>query len=386
MKHYLIISLVGTVFLFVACQRHTKPHSLLFLGANTLNIDSIIGVDRKVIDIKVTNDTAIVRLKGNNNGSGEFVLIDLKKGNILSRKRISELEGIIFDYLNGRLIYLSMVRPDLLYQWRAGSNKVITYKLDEQGVFSSTDVIQNRTQTFFIGNLYRVSLMKNNNADFFLKGNLNGALNEIANTISIPVSDTLNVLSGGVTGPNSGYLLAIDNSNSIRWRIKTNIVKSRNKLQIFNYSNFFLVCNDYSVYVLRKSDGSTTFEKTFNKEINKVLASGDQVAIVFLSNNQIFSPISLNHKLSVVSLKIPEFKLELSYEAKLRGDVNIALSNDKLILTDENTYQVFSINEKKVLKKISFSPNESKIYRFKNILDSHTLKSYRYSYNGMLCW
>ncbi len=88
-----------SMFLFTQSGCHKQNEGLPLFLKHSVNIYTLIGDQYKIVDLKITKDTVVVKVSKRGDDGFNVVLIDLKTSKIISNNHwLSPVGATMFDY------------------------------------------------------------------------------------------------------------------------------------------------------------------------------------------------------------------------------------------------------------------------------------------------
>lgn len=357
---------------------------------HSLDLSSIIGSDYKIINTNIKE--RIILLKATKSDSSFFIGIDLETKKILFKKNdpFNDYVSSTFDVKNDTIFSLSSLHPSEIFLTNFKNTGTIKKIVDFEKAIRPGRIVLNQSQIFFINDVWGVGVIsqKNFNKVIFHNDGVNGLVNPQLSTMSFPVDSFLNLLSGHVVEKNEIRLHAITNIDSIIWQYSIKQNSKGDAVSILNFKNHFVVKYDSVLVGLYKDDGKVIWRNIFNNSINEIYKWQDKILSFSLINLKGLYPDHDDFEYLV------EFKLFDSNTGKELWSINtnsfnvphIGICNNLLLLSDNKTLTVLSVENGESIEKIHFSKSIKNNYAFDMLSDIITGDHYLKSYDGKIYW
>lgn len=369
----------------VSCVKTTTDCKSYF--TNCLDLKLATGSNYKIWDMKISDKKVVIRAFDRNKNY-ESIFIDLNT-------RVSQIfkcpnngffqSDIMYELFENKLWYTSMSKPDKLYSFTIGSSKLDSLDLKVNDVFPSTQLVNNTSQFFFLGNLYGITVLKNRSQGIVIK-NEGITISRGVNTISRPVKNDINLVSGIVSTKNEHTFLALNSSNKIVWKGFVKYRADVDAINIFNVDSVFWIAGENKLIALNKKNGSFFRELRLKNKIVKMYNQGNFLISVSLPGINPFETNLKNQPIVFTVVDLNHFSKIYNYTIFYNGIAKITVIKNNIIIADQRQFRIYDVKTAKLKFNQKLKTDYDDKYTFEAISDWHSNDSYIRTYDDKLYW
>ena len=271
---------------------------------DSLDVKKLIGRDLKIIDEKIKDGRLLIKAVSQLDSS-YFIIADIKKKIIVKKIRdpFNRYYTSSFDVSNNDIISFDATDNQLIYKATLLKNSTFNVVYRNKFLLPHKIVLNNNHQLFLTDNVYGISFvdlksLKEN--DFANK--IGETTNPISSNVSVPLSKSLNLISGQMIGSNTMQLYAIDSLDKIKWSYKLNSDNSQN-ISCYNIQKSFLIKNSDQIIALGKINGKLLWGRSFDYGYDlSVCIYGDRLLVILNEKVKPFSNDEENRQHSIIYL------------------------------------------------------------------------------------
>lgn len=368
----------------------TLQSALTKYTVHSLELPSIIGSEYKVISTIIKQN--ILLIKATKTDTCFFIGVDLATRKILFNKPdpSNDYVSSTFDIANNSIFSLSSLVPSDIFITNIETGNIQKRIVDFEKETRPGRIVLNQNQIFLINDVWGVGVLnqKDFNKVIFHNEGAVGIVNPQSSTLSFPVDNSLNLLSGYVVSNNTIQLHAITNQDSIKWQYLIKQNSKRETVSILNFSNFFVLKYDSTLIRLNKKNGKEIWHKTLNSSINEIYKWEDKVLIYCLIFPKGIYPDNddFEYNIELILFDCNTGKELWNIKTSSINVPHLGICNNRLLLSDNKTFTTFSLDSGQIIEKIHFSKKERNNYAFEMLSDMITGKYYLKSYDEKFYW
>lgn len=357
---------------------------------NSLDLSSIIGSGYKIISTVIKKKMLLI--KAVKSDTSLFIGIDMLSGKELFNKSDPSNDYIssTFDITKDSIFSLSSLVPSEIFVTSISDGGTLMKIVDFERNIRPGRIILNQSQIFLVNDVWGIGVIRQR--DFskvvFHNEGVIGLVSPKSSTLSFPIDSSLNLLSGHVIANNTIQLYAIDRQDNIRWKYLIKQNTKREAVSILNFLNSFAVKYDSSLIGLNKEDGKKMWHVNLNNSISEIFKWHDKVLSYCLVNSKGVYPDNeeFEYKVQLNFFDCNTGKELWSMKTNSINIPHLGICNNRLLLSDNKTFRVFSLDDGKVIEKIPFSNKNKSNYAFEMLSDIMTGEHYLKSYDGKFYW
>jgi outer membrane protein assembly factor BamB len=388
-----VLFLSGLSF-FMGCESvdtsYTLATEVTKYTSHSLDYKQIIGKDYAVINETVK--AGMLLGSAARSDSNFFFGLNISEGRVLFNLSdpSNDYVSATFDLSQERVFSLSSLKPSELYISDIETKDVLLQSLNFEKLNQPGRIITNRDQIFLINDVYGVGVVNqkdSGNARFCHEGGtLTG--NSQCSTISFPVDDSLNLLCGHIVENDRMQLYAITNQSTIEWQYEFQQDSPMELVSSLNFSNQFVLQHASKLVSLSKENGVELWQQNLDKPITEIFKIKDKVLVYCLSN-PVFAQNGGGECVFYIDFKLFDANngQELwSVHTNAIKAVSLGICNNNLLLSDNNVFTVFSLDDGRVIEKVYFSSDKQNNFNFETLTDIVTGEYYLRTYDGKIYW
>lgn len=200
-------------------------------------------------------------------------------------------------------------------------------------------IINNKA--YSLKNSYGINIVDiNNTSKQILIRPFQGSYFNEQNSISQPVSDTLNVVASTEVDSNRYKVFGIDTQMNIKWDKTFNIKDRFVEIRILNTAKGFVMKYDNTIEFISKQEGTTLWKYEFPSNIYNFFLSPSGKLILFLSSNP--NGYSIISKTPLTNKAIIGFDLD---KKKIDWGIDIGSGGEKAFFTKRYLFDVLNDSE-----------------------------------------
>ena len=373
---------------------YTLTSAIASYTNDSLDIAKTIGSSYKIIDCRIKDNKILIKAvkkitPANGGQYCYFLIINLSTSKIenIVADPFDDYIASSFDIDADKLYTMSALESDTLFITSLKTNEIKKIVLGFDKAISPGEILISQNQLFIYGDLYGIAVINTNTFAKTVFHNTGHTINPQSSTLSFPVDSSLKLLSGHQINDQDIQLYAIDGRDSIKWTYRMKEETSE-IVSLLNYPNSFVVTYDKLIVALNKTDGHEVWSNTLTRSISEVYKWKDKILTYYLINPTGMYPDTdeFEYRVELKLFNSRDGKEIWSNNIRSINEPDIGICNDKLLLTDNNSFTVFSMDNGKELSKKSFLKNERSNYAFEMLTDTKTGKYYLKSYDEKIYW
>jgi len=348
----------------IQCSSKKSNYLLNYLNAhykNKLDVRALMGNDRPIIGFIIKNDKALLTVTtppGGPHDSTFFVIIDIPQKKIINTiKSPYEPYYHVCADINGDSVFcFGNLNPN--------KNHIINIQNGQSGEFNITDtcislpgeIIAFEKYILHFASLYGASSTNLTTGKTILFEN-RSVSNQYA--ISLPFSNTINLISCKTFGNDSITLIALDQMGKEVWNSKIKILDDLRfnvePTQIFRTGKYFIVRNSSQLLALDAVSGKRIWDKTFLPYTTHALLWNEKILLFTVIKPEAFSSDEASLQMNLKLIE-PTTANEL-WNKDYKGFHNSSsVIRNELLITAGNSLKV--LNEKGEIKIDTVIQNE----------------------------
>lgn len=359
---------------------------------HSINVVKVIGENFRIIKSKIKGRQLLMKAT-NKDKITYFIGINLADGKLMFTIPDPSDDYIfsVFDINNDTLISMMALQPSKIFMTNLTTRQTNLNNVEFKKPIRPGEIIFYKGRIFLINDVYGVSCV--NSRDFSKTVFYNGSgytINPLSSTLAFPIDSSLNLLLGHVIENKAKQLYALDFKDSIKWKYIINQNSPNNAItaSALNCHSSFIVKYDSALVSLDKTNGRELWRKSLANSITQIYKWNDKILVYSLVNPSGMFPDREDFEYHVV-LKLFHSENGRELWSKSISSINvpnIGICSDKLLIADNNSFRVFSMNSAEEITNKSFSQNEKSHYSFEMLSDIVTGDYYLKSYNGIVYW
>lgn len=322
---------------------------------------------------------------GNDNEFNYFFITGNLKSNhlkIISNpfKKLS-YHSISFANAEGKIYATSFTHPETLYKYDYSNGTLDSLDLSTLKLADPGSLLVFKNKLFFYGTPYGClifDLTSGNSIDLRNRGI--GVTDFHYSTVAVPVTDSLNILSGTKTG-NEISLFCIDSLLARRCEFKIPEVSQILNFKILLYKDGYLTINGTDYGFILKTNHEFKWHKKI-KSIQDIFKLSDSNALVIADNDSNGKKSSFLYNVDITT---GENKWGVEVGSSFFIDKNIGLAEKDIIIVRNNN-NILTINKRNGAIIQSYPHNNQESLSFDVMTDLITGINYYYTNSGIIYW
>lgn len=367
---------------------YALSHDITKYTVHSLDIRSIVGSEYKIVGTIIKQGQLLV--KAVKFDSAFFIAINLVSGKVLFNKPdpTNDIFTSTFDINNESVISLSPLKASDIHITNIKTNEVVKKIVAFERATQPGTLISNEGQIFLLNDVWGVGVIKQSDYSKIHFHNEVEIGNPQSCTMSLPVDDSLNLLSGHVIDNNTIQLYAIDDLNNIRWKYIIKQDSWQDAVAILNYENLFVLKYDSAVVALDKENGKVVWRKVLKDAINGIYQWENNVLVYSLINDKGIYPDKegFEYRVELKLFNCSQGKEVWSKKLTSVDKICLGICDSVLLLSDDKAFSVFSLSNGALNERTSFSEDAKEKYAFDLLSDLETGEYYLWSYDGKIYW
>jgi hypothetical protein len=346
----------------------------------------------KVTSCRIRNGKQLFMTVENKQNS-TFVIADLKS-KIIEKKisnRLGENYEVLWDVSRDKLIATTILNPyeittiDLLTGGVAKKN----FKSDR--ILYSTDIIINGSQLFFLKGVTGVGFLNfpKNESHIFNNPGIQ-TTNYNSSTISLPISNSLNLISGHTIADRIIQLYAIDSRDSIKWKYQIELgFQNGEPVSILHFNNSFLAKYDSTLFSLDELTGKVLWSKKLGIPISMIYKYEDKILTYSCYTNQSKGNASYSSSECEIVFKLFDCKSAKEIWNNMflaNGIPHVGICGSHLLVSDNQSFRAIALDKGLEVEKKYFPKGEKSNYAFEMIMDEVNGEYYLKSFQNVVYW
>lgn len=395
MKKY--ISIYVSLFAIVLLNQSCNPQIDYSLSVDvtkyvkdSFDMKATIGNKYKILNSRIKGGKVFISAIDTLNKSC-FVIADIKKKaveHIIENSTDDDYYSTIWDATSTAVIATSATKDSyklFFFDFKGGIRSEVFDPSD--WVFSS-EIIGSGNQFFYLGGVYGVAFVDTKRLSKKVFKNIGYTTNPTSSTMSYPINDSLNLLSGHTISKNTMQLYAIDYKDSTKWKYTIQQNSKNEDISLLNFNNSFVIKYDSSLIALGKSNGKVLWHTILENSINKIYKWHDKVLVYCLTNPKGTYPDNDSFEYKI-TMKLFDVSKGIELWSNSFTSINIPdifISDNNLLITDKKSLKVFSMDKGKETAMKIIPKKKENNYVFEMLTDIVSGNFYLKSFDGKIYW
>lgn len=356
---------------------------------DSFDIKGALGGRYKILSCKIKNGKVLISTIDATHKS-YFVIADIKNKKIehIINNPIEDYYSTTWDATPTTVIWADVTKPYDLSFFNLNTETTHKEKASSGDWLSSTDIISCGNQLFYLGGPYGVAFVDIKGLSKYVYRTVGNTTNPMSSTISYPINNSLNLLSGHTIASNIIRLYAIDYRDSIKWTYVIHQNQGNGNVALLTFNNSFVIKYDSSLVCLNKTNGKILWKTVLKSSIYNILKWQDKILVYSLVNPKGIYPDTDSFEY-MITMKL--FDISKDVELWSNSFVSIdkpsfGIFGNDLLITDKKSLRIFEMDNGKETGMKKFAANNKNNYFFEMLTDLTSGDFYIKSFEGKIYW
>ncbi|MBS1522951.1 MAG: PQQ-binding-like beta-propeller repeat protein [Bacteroidetes bacterium] len=351
--------------------------SIVKYTSHRLDLKKIIAPNYISVREKIKNGKILINAT-NKADSSFFIVVDINSQQIdqIIKDPFNDYKSTYFD-INNQFIFCCDVSSSPCKIFIRGLKDEKRFHLLHSSLVGQSIISVTNVQLFLINNVYGVGVIDiQHQTPLFFQNPAGKSTPPLASTVSFPLSNSLNLVSGHSTTDSTINLYAINNNQKILWKNSVKRPKENSQIRILSAGSVFIMANAKMLIALSKKNGSLIWSKSFDNDINEIKNIDGKIVVCTFNPGSYFPKENESYQIILKLLNSNDGNIVWEKRFNSQGKPNLAICNTNLFIADNENFEVFNVRSGQLSHHSSNSEKERPKYYFNTSTDLATGENY----------